>query len=289
MTAPRVIVLDFDGTMTDAEAEGAPFREGYLDDLAALCGVARDDARLVAIVAEVEARLARAPEEHPFRWKGKAVAPASVDPYLRMVPIADALFDAFGKYPDRAERGAMTGGELYRKNYARTLGKPVFRAGAAEVLRALAGTETFVVTNSHTTAVADKIETLDRLSGGGVAWLAPRVHGDAQKFEVDDAWDAVPASLAVPGLVAREVLLRRRHYHDRLAGLLAGVGATFADLVVIGDIFELDLALPLALGARVGLVVSPHTPRYELDFVSAQPRARVLHGLGEVLDFVRAG
>src|SRR5689334_5554943 len=132
MSASRVIVLDFDGTMTDAEAEGAPFRDGYLADLARLVGVAPDDAKLTAIVAEVEARLARAPEEHPFRWKGKAVAPASVDPYLRMVPIADAIFDAYGKYPDRTERGALTGGDLYRKNYALTLGKPVFRDGAAE-------------------------------------------------------------------------------------------------------------------------------------------------------------
>ena len=283
---PRVIVLDFDGTMTDAEAEGAPFREGYLADLATLAGVARDEPRFAAIVAEVEGHLASAPEAHPFRWKGKAVAPASVDPYLRMVPIADAIFDAFGLFEDRVVRGRLTGGVLYKHNYQLTMGRPVFREGAAAVLRALAGTETFVVTNSHTRAVADKIDMLDRAAGGGVAWLGARVHGDAQKFEIDDAWDAVPTSLPIPGLVAREVLLRRRCYHDRLATLLAGAGASWADLVVIGDIFELDLALPLAMGARVGLVVSPHTPRYEIDFVAAQPRARVLLGLPAILDFV---
>ena len=82
------------------------------------------------------------------------------------------------------------------------------------------------------------------------------------------------------------MLLRRRLYHHRLAQILDSVGATFEELIVIGDIFELDLALPLALGARVGLVVSPHTPPYELAFVGAQPRARVLHGLDEVLPFV---
>ena len=31
-----VLVLDFDGTMTDAEAEGRPFTDGYLEDLCAL-------------------------------------------------------------------------------------------------------------------------------------------------------------------------------------------------------------------------------------------------------------
>jgi hypothetical protein len=288
-TRPRVIVLDFDGTMTDAELEGAPFRDGYLADLATLVGVPPDEPRFAAIVADVEGKLASAPAEHPFRWKGKAVAPASVDPYLRMVPIADAVFDAWGLLPDRDLRGRLTGGVLYKHNYARTLGKPVFRAGAAEVLRGLAGTETFVVTNSHTAAVAEKIDMLDRACGGGVAWLAPRVRGDAQKFEVDEGWDAVPATLAIPGLTTREVLLRRRRYHDRLAELVAGCGATFADLLVVGDIFELDLALPLALGARVGLVVSEHTPRYEIDFVGAQSRARVLHGLPEILALAGVG
>ena len=286
LAPPRVIVLDFDGTMTDAEAEGAPFRTGYLADLATLAGVTVDDPTFAAIVAEVEGGLASAPEAHPFRWKGKAVAPASVDPYLRMVPVADAIFDGFGVLPDRTVRGRLTGGVLYKHNYNLTKGHPVFRPGAAEVLRALAGTETYVVTNSHTAAVAEKIEILDRTVGGGVSWLAPRVRGDAQKFEVDDSWDAVPATLAIPGLVARDVLLRRRHYHDRLAQLLTSVGAGFDELLVVGDIFELDLALPLALGARVGLVVSPHTPRYELDFVESQPRARVLHTLHAILDFI---
>jgi len=281
-----MIVLDFDGTMTDAEAEGAPFRTGYLEDLCALVGVDSDDSHVAAIIAEVEANLARHPEQHPFRWKGKAVAPAAVDPYLRMVPIADAIFDAYGAFPNPTDRGRLTGGVLYKHNYAFTKGRPVFRPGAADVLRAPAGTETFVVTNSHTAAVAEKIQILDRDGGGGVAWLAPRVRGNAQKFEVDDAWDGVPAELAIPGLPDRAVLLRRRCYHDRLRDLLAGADSTWAELVVVGDIFELDLALPLAMGARVVLVASGHTPRYEIEYVGGQPRGRVVGGLPELLDFI---
>lgn len=285
----RVIVLDFDGTMTDAEAEGLPFTEGYLEDLAALCGLGADDAegraRFTAIVDEVRAALALHPEQHPFRWKGRAVAPASVDPYLRMVPIADALFDAFGVFRDPVDRGRLTGGVLYKYNYARTRGRPVFRPGAADVLRALAGTETYVVTNSHTTAVADKIKILDELEGGGTAWLAPRVRGEAQKFEIDEAWTGVAPSLDVPGLADRPVLLQRRHYHDRLYELLVLAGAGWADLTVVGDIFELDLALPLAMGARVVLVRSEHTPPYEVDYVAAHPRGKVVRALDELLDF----
>jgi hypothetical protein len=52
--------------------------------------------------------------------------------------------------------------------------------------------------------------------------------------------------------------------------------------VVIGDIFELDLAMPLALGARIGLVSSAQTPPYERAFVAAHPRGRVIDDLREI-------
>ena len=85
----------------------------------------------------------------------------------------------------------------------------------------------------------------------------------------------------LPGL-SRPVLLRRRHYHEVIAGLLAAEGADWADLVVVGDIFELDLALPLALGATVGLVVNDFTPAYERSFVQAHDRGVLITHLGQV-------
>jgi hypothetical protein len=286
MTPRPVLILDFDGTMTDAEAEGEPFVAGYLEDLEALVGADTPEkrARVRELAADVLRGLYEAPERHPFRWKGKAVAPASVDPYLRMVPIADRIFDTHDAFANHVDRGRLTGGVLYKHNYARTIGKPVFRAGAAEAIAALgaAGATTYVVTNSHTASVADKIRILDTHHGGGCAWLAANVRGDAQKFEVDETWDGVAAELPVPGLTSRNVLLRRRRYHDRLAAVLAEAGGTFAELTVVGDIFELDLALPLALGARVGLVRSVHTPPYEVAFVAGHPRGVVIEHLSEL-------
>jgi len=278
-----VLVLDFDGTMTDAEAEGRPFREGYLDDLAALTGRPAGDPDVAAIAAEVEAELAAAPASHPFLWMGRAVAPATVDPYLRMVPIAHRILDRYGALPGATDRGRLLGSVLYKYNYAKTLGHPVFRAGAGEVLRSLGGTDSWIVTNSDTHAVAGKVAALDRETPG-VAWLTSRVRGHARKFDVDDAWSAIDAELAVPDL-DRPVLLRRRYYHDIIRSILDSSGATFADLVVVGDIFELDLAMPLSLGARVGLVVSEHTPPYERAFVDAHPRARLIADLSEIPAF----
>jgi FMN phosphatase YigB (HAD superfamily) len=269
--------------MTDAESEGRPFRDGYLDDLCTLVGRGLNDPDVLATAAKVEDDLSAAPASHPFRWMGRAVAPATVDPYLRMVPIANAILDRFGAIPNAEDRGRLLGGVLYKYNYAKTLGHPVFRPGAGEVLRELGGQDVWIVTNSDTHAVAGKIAHLDR-DVPGVAWLTSRVRGHARKFDVDDTWTGVEPELTLPSL-DRPVLLRRRAYHDILRAILDATGASFADLVVIGDIFELDLAMPLALGARIGLVSSAHTPVYERAFVAAHPRGRVIEDLRDVPSF----
>jgi hypothetical protein len=276
-----MLVLDFDGTMTDAEAEGRPFRAGYLEDLCLLVGRPVGDPEVTAIADGVEAELAAAPASHPFMWMGRAVAPATVDPYLRMVPIAHRILDRFGVVRDAADRGRLLGSVLYKYNYAKTLGHPVFRSGAGEVLRALAGSPTWIVTNSDTHAVASKVAALDR-DVSGVAWLTSRVRGMARKFDVDDDWQGAPAELAVPAL-DRPVLLRRKRYHDILRAILDEAGRDWPDLTVVGDIFELDLAMPLALGARIGLVVSDRTPAYERAFVAGHPRGRLVGDLREIL------
>ena len=184
-----ILVLDFDGTMTDAEAEGRPFRDGYLEDLCALVGRPADDPEVLAIAQTVEAELSRAPELHPFLWMGRAVAPAVVDPYLRMVPIAHRILDTYGALvgPSAAlDRGRLLGSVLYKYNYVKTLGLPVFRAGAGAVLSNLHDNEAWIVTNSDTHAVASKVAALDR-EFPGVAWLTSRVRGQARKFDVDGA------------------------------------------------------------------------------------------------------
>lgn len=276
----KALVLDFDGTMTDAEAEGGPFRTGYLEDLCSLVGRKAGDPEVEAIAKAVDDELAGAPHAHPFMWAGNAVAPATVDPYLRMVPIANRVFDVFGAMPSPDDRGRLFGTVLYKYNYAKTLGRPVFRPGAGECLQRMLERPVFVVTNSDTHAVASKIASLDR-EHPGVARLTSRVHGFARKFDLEPAWEGAPAELRVPGL-ERPVLLRRRTYHDMLAKVLEEARSSFAELTVVGDIFELDLALPLAMGARVGLVRGPRTPPYELDFVAKHERGRVIEDLAEI-------
>ncbi len=281
------LVLDFDGTMTDAEAEGRPFRDGYLEDLALLVGRPGDDTQVREIAEEVEAELLSTPASHPFMWMGRPVAPATVDPYLRMVPIAHRILDQFNAFPGSEDRGRLLGSVLYKYNYAKTLGHPVFRPGAGAMLTSLAGTKTWIVTNSDTHAVAGKVAALDR-EAPGVAWLTSRVRGFARKFDVDDGWTGAPGEMVIPGL-NRSVLLRRRSYFEILQQIVTEAESSFDELVVVGDIFELDLAMPLALGARVGLVSSVRTPDYEKAFVTAHPRAKLIEDLGEIPAFAFGG
>lgn len=253
-----MIVFDFDGTATLAEEEALPFVRAYREDLAAFFHLSAEacDARVDALLSEIAA----SPERWPFRVGGRAVCPAAVDPYLRMSAIFDTLCDEHRALPDPADRARVSGGLLYRKNYELTLARPVFRPDAAEVFGSLRGRPVWVVTNSGTGHVRAKVAAL------GQDWLTGRVRGNARKFVVDDSFTAVPEAMTLPGL-DRPVLLRRRAYHDLLDDLRRAEGAEWRDVWVVGDIFELDLALPMALGAQVVLVDSAHTPPWERAWV----------------------
>lgn len=275
----RLLILDFDGTMTDAEREGAPFREGYLEDLATLTELPLGSVKEAA--ARFEAEVAANPSAHGWLFNGRIVAPASVDPYLRMMPVARKILDEAGAFTSDADRTRLLDGILYKYNYQKT--RTAFREGAGAFLRAMgarADVVTCVVTNSHTEPVQGKIRLLDEAEGG-TAWLLPSVYGRARKYVLDDSFTAVPEALELPGL-SRPVLLRRRAYFEVLDGLRQRHGLAWSDVRVCGDIFELDLSLPLALGASVALIANPHTPLYERAYLDAHPRGVVLERLSQV-------
>ena len=274
----RMVILDFDGTLTDAEQEGVPYREGYLGDVAILAGQPQEDVLKLAATfeAEVQAR------EGDFGWRfgGEIVAPACVDPYLRMMPVARMIFDHYGVFLEPSDRDRLLDGILYRYNYPRT--RTVFREGAADALLALPRESTWVVTNSHTAPVQNKIRTLGHTVPGQLDWLVDRVHGNARKYVIDPDFREVEEAMQLTGL-ERPILLRRANYHGVLESLRMEAGVEWSDVLVIGDIFELDLSLPLAMGATVALMVNPFTPSYEVKFLESHPRGHVVENLGEVI------
>ena len=90
----------------------------------------------------------------------------------------------------------------------------------------------------------------------------------AKKYKIDDNWMYTTDGLYVPrgrfvtGL-DRKVLLRRRLYFDTLQKISTDTKVPINRFRVMGDIFDLDLALPQFLGAEVGLATREGTHSYE--------------------------
>ncbi len=275
----QLVVADFDGTFSDAEKEGKPAVAGYIEDLCLLLGKNPEEVSPILQSAEIE--IATNPEKNGWLCNGLIVAPAMVDPYLRTMAVARKVLDHFGAFLDISDRERLLG-FLYSNNYS--LSDIVFKDGAGKMLSDLCAiemVETYVVTNSHTESVRKKIIALSN-DNPGIEKMCERVIGGAKKYVVDGEAE----SMMISGLY-RPVYLRRPAYHDILERLRVMHGIEWKDITVIGDIFELDLALPFTRGARIGLVINQFTPSYELDFIAANPgRATLIHSLSEVVPFV---
>lgn len=274
--AIELVILDFDGTFTDATAEAEPFVAGFRRDFFDLLGRDASDAW-----SEEEAKIGANPSEYGWRHSGVITAPAVADPYLHTSAVAQSVCDRFGILRDETTRSDVLQ-TLYRKNYALTRSVP--RPDAKQVLETLLGRAlpVYIVTNSRPDAVQAKIDAIDI---EGVQDLC--VIGDAKKFVIDvasrDALFDGLSDLAVPGLDGREVLVKRGHYYDVLRQAWQHTGTSAAQTLVVGDIFELDLALPLSLGAFVHLVYGEQTPSYEIDFVRQHPRGDASDSLAGML------
>jgi phosphoglycolate phosphatase-like HAD superfamily hydrolase len=199
---------------------------------------------------------------------GRIVAPATADPYLLANFVARRLCDRLGVMTDKAERAALLD-TLYREAYAQV--GMAFKPEAKEVLEALleTGLPVHVVTNAHTATVEAK---LTKLAPRGRERL--RVSGDARKFLIepatteDAAFAAVPETMQVEALV-RPVHLRRGRYYDALRRIWNDTDTSPETTLVAGDIYELDLAMPAALGASVQLVARTNTLEYERRAIAA--------------------
>jgi FMN phosphatase YigB (HAD superfamily) len=271
---PRpLVILDFDGTFTDVEAEGAKFIAHYEEELRGLLGC---DVR--ALWAEAERGL----QDPEAGWTidGHVVAPASCDPYIRATCIAFSICDALGRLPNREVRTGVLQ-VLYSFCYRFT--DVAFRPDAADALRELEGlgAHLHVVTNSDPEVVKSK---LDKLGFSKIP-----VIGNAKKYVVDPGAANVVelADLALPGL-ARKILVRRPHYRRVLGELWSMYDATAANTLVCGDIFELDLALPLALGCRGHLLERPNVLPLELEALrSFGERATSSSALASLVDVAK--
>lgn len=271
------VVFDFDGTLTDADRHAAPFQAATRRELARR--LALDPERLGLWWREAEGELRAGPPDRPACPHGLPVAPALGDPYLTANTVVRTIVERRGLAPGPGGASAVVA-EVHDAAYASV--RPPLREQARAVLDGVVerGRRVFVVTNSRTDSVSSRLDEL-----GLAHRSAVEVRGDARKLvlgpprEPSPLFDALPESTAAGGLT-RPVLLRRGCYFDALRLAWEAAGGSPASTLVCGDLFELDLAMPAALGCHVHLALRASTLAHERAAALAAERG----GAGSLLD-----
>jgi phosphoglycolate phosphatase-like HAD superfamily hydrolase len=265
MAGVRYVVFDFDGTCTQIDR----VQQGFLDDYGAAI-----KAPHAAWHAAQDAVRAAAPNAGWTVLGAPSTAPAGADPYILAFEAAQLLV---------REKTIAPPPDVFKQVY--TAHVAPFRPELVDVLGKLAkrGIEIGFISNSGKADIEARLDSL-----GLDEALRKRIHvtGGASKFLVRELPFA-PVSPAVTGKrrakferlpaaaaardkrMRRPLYLRRGAYFEALCAFYDSFGdARFpiAKTLVVGDIYELDLALPQALGAKVHLVERAEpfpTYRYE--------------------------
>ena len=264
------VVIDFDGTLTDlameTESYFAPFYRGIAD----LTGARYSQVEQFfhKAYAEIDAN----PGLYGWEINGIFVAPIA-DPFLRNNAATTLVLSWLGKqiaFPD-----------LVKLHQACQVDLPtIFRPGAKEFVETLHQETNFsVVTNSLPDLVTHKLTML-------LGSLEIKVIGNAKKYTIDPEWSAVVPTFQPAGF-PRPVYLRRKIYGEVLRKIEKSDESQTPINCGIGDIYELDLALPEYYGIYTILVTTPHwTPRWEKDYYQNHPNGMAADNLFTIVQQV---
>ncbi len=281
------LISDFDGVWTNQDAE-ATYVWNYILNAAASFSGDRPET-IDALLQESKKEMDATPYE--YGWFSNN----AVSCYYQEDPFGDnnAIFDYIGRAASKKSyshfkqelarvkeaietKGKMTLAEFSNDCFMKSTSqfklegklKPIDSAG--EIVKALnsAGVEIVVASNSKT----EKIEHLFRKAGQTVtndkSIIRGRLHaiGDARKFVIDNDFTEVPENYEITERY--KVSLRRSNYFNILLKEMPDF--------VIGDVFSLDLALPLYLRMndkrfsklKVIQRLHKHTPQWIRDHLS---------------------
>lgn len=294
--------LDFDGTLTDVKRETAPYEAAYRQQMGDDLGFeAQEFERIWTLVRD---RIEAAPTK--FGWEdegtGRIMAPATAEPMILVRTIAKQILQGLLENPQSLglepsknlkkripkngkERGARME-DWYLNNYQSC--ETHFRPGAGEFLKRLNEfggylSRLAIVTNANPHKVLKKLDLLRETAPR----LPPiRVIGGAQKAVLDTRWNGpgIPDELDLRPHLERAVQLQRKIYYETLAE--TGIFQSDGSAIMVGDVWELDLALPMASQVVKGAFITrPETPAHELAIVRDEVekgRAAIANDLEEL-------
>jgi len=265
--AIRQVVLDFDGTCTLVENIQRAFLERYRALVAA-----EWSAEAAEQWDENVAAVRAASPVAAWMLGGAPAAPAAADPYILSGEVVALTARRLGvRAPAAAASWYFT---AYHENPA------PLRAELHDLIVGLVddGCQVAFVSNSDRKKVAERITEI-----GLPPEIAERVqvHGNAAKFCIQELWFEKPPSeplaarfRALPptarSSLERPLYLRRGAYFHALAGVWEKNGTTPEETLVVGDVWEMDLAMPAQLGCRLVLVRRPDPyPPYDYELEAA--------------------
>jgi FMN phosphatase YigB (HAD superfamily) len=281
------VVFDFDGTLT-APGEVLPaLQEATRNQLAIRLALSEEE--IARRWAEAVTVVGSTPMSEGWEYEGHVVAPIRADPYLWTNALTRHVVRTAATSTLSAEALDREVVAVHRAAHEAT--PAPFRPDAKRVIDSLLseGKQVFVVSNSDGNTIGRRLDELTLRARDRVY-----VWGRAGKFVICEpacssgAFDAIPTSMQVEGL-DRPVFLRRGRYFEKLEALWAHCGASAPDTLVCGDIFEIDLAMPAALGCATHLLVRDDTLGYERMAATSLPRGGESESLEALLDRVLRG
>ena len=278
MSEKMLIIVDFDGTVTDIDEETKSFRREFLRRMANMLDL--DYAAFEQNVCDHERLIEEHPEKYGFVRNGRIVAPSNADPYILPYEAIRLIMHEMNKWPDDDAIQTILFG-VY-DSVIGSLNQPViFRKGVGELFFSMQPESAYIVSGSSKGLLQHKIRTL----GPRFRWLLLRTRGSAKKYDLADQLPDVPETFEIPGYY-RPIFIRRHRYYKILEELRQEHHVEWNNVLVIGDIFEADGALPFALGARFALMLRQGSLQHEVDFLRSHERGMVISSLDEARELL---
>jgi FMN phosphatase YigB (HAD superfamily) len=271
----ELVVLDFDGTLTNVDIEAIPFVEGFKNDLSNVLKINRLE--LDSSWNKVQSLMESNPSAYGWIINGMMIAPAYADPLVMSTAIAQILFKDFG-FNDE-QNISKTLDTLFQNNYGKS--DISFKEDADSFLTDLKkNIPCCIITNSKTDNVIKKISKLPSTHSD-----IP-VFGDAKKYIVNPDWQTTFSSEVSKFGFNRPLFTRRQKYYEKLKNILETNAVPAEKVVVVGDIYELDLLLPEMIGMHTILAPREKTPLFEIKAVQDSPKGYVTKSLTDALKYI---
>lgn len=246
------IIFDFDGTLTDIEKSTKDWQEKYPKVCAEMLGANYSD--MQRRYFEIKDSLRTQPYKG-FVIAGHDSLPASADPYIKsqaaMIDLIEENKNTKFSSPKDVTKFLI---DSFSKTNKISTSKIFFREGVEDFLNKVKENyKTFIVTNSDDKKVT---EALQSIAQGDI-----EVYGNAKKLFVDSA----EISCNFPGF-PRTTLMDRKKYTEILKEI-KNKGIAPEKSIVVGDTFELDLAIPSFLGYNIIQIDNGSTPKHEKNYM----------------------